>query len=96
MRPVCALKKPPFFAHELRERLGKDDQGVQREQRPLSCQSIPKPIEATLVAGKATNIGVGKGALIETRSQAAMAETDAFSGRRIDPVQTVPLSERFQ
>jgi len=25
-----------------------------------------------------------------------MAATDAFSGRRIDPVQTVPQSERFQ
>src|SRR5258708_32677118 len=55
----------PFFAHELRERLGKDDQGLQREKSPPSCQFAPKPLQAAPVPRKATNIGMGTGALIE-------------------------------
>jgi len=55
----------PFFADELREGLGQDDQRVQGKQSPLSCQAAPKPLEAALVAREATNIGVGKGTLVE-------------------------------
>jgi hypothetical protein len=55
----------PFFADELREGLGKDDQGLQGEQSPLSGQAAPKSLESTLVARKATDIGMGKGTLVE-------------------------------
>src|ERR1700740_2628038 len=53
------------FADELRQRLGKENQGLQREQCSLSSQAAPKPLEALLVARKTTDIGVGKGTLIE-------------------------------
>src|ERR1700733_11334748 len=56
----------PFFAHELRECLGQDDQGVQREQRPPYSQAAPKPLEAALVARKPTNVRMGKGTLVES------------------------------
>src|SRR5258708_10863015 len=63
----CSMRiSIPFFADELRQGLGKEDQGLQREQTPLSCQFAPKPLEAALVPRKATNIGVGKGTLIES------------------------------
>jgi hypothetical protein len=56
----------PFFADELRQGLGKEDQGLQREQSPLACQAAPKPLESAFVARKATDIGMGKGTLVET------------------------------
>jgi hypothetical protein len=55
----------PFFADELREGLGQGDQGLQRKQLSLFCQAASKPLEAAFVARKSTNIGVGKGALVE-------------------------------
>src|ERR1700756_229346 len=62
----CSMRiSIPFVAHKLCERLGQDDQGLQREQSPLACQAAPKSLEAALVACKAANIGMGKGTLIE-------------------------------
>ncbi|HTF67472.1 MAG TPA: hypothetical protein VK638_32810, partial [Edaphobacter sp.] len=55
----------PFFTNELREGLGQDDEGLQREQSPLAYQAAPKTLESTLVARKPTDIGVGKGTLVE-------------------------------
>src|SRR3979490_2485075 len=55
----------PFFADELRQGLGKEDQGFQREQSPPASQAAPKPVESAFVARQATDIGTGKGTLIE-------------------------------
>jgi hypothetical protein len=49
----------PFFADELCQGLRKEDQGLQREQSPLAFQAAPKAIEATFVARKTTDIGMG-------------------------------------
>src|ERR1700741_4176114 len=63
----CSMRiSIPFFADELRQGLWKNEQGLQGEQSPISCQAAPKPLEATLVARKATNIGMGKGTLVES------------------------------
>src|SRR5216683_881892 len=63
----CSMRiSIPLFADELRQGLGKENQGLQREQSPLACQAAPKPLEATLVARKAADIGMGKGTLVET------------------------------
>src|ERR1700723_115151 len=63
----CSMRiSIPFFANELSERVGKDDEGLQGEQYPLACQAAPKDLESPLVPRKATNIRVGKGTLVET------------------------------
>src|ERR1700733_11606238 len=62
----CSMRiSTPFFADELRQGLGKENQALQREQSPFSRQAAPKPLEAILVARKATDIGMGKSALVE-------------------------------
>ena len=55
----------PFFANELREGLGQDDQGLRRKQFSLLCQAAPKPLEAAFVPHKAANIGMSKGSFVE-------------------------------
>src|SRR5437899_11621041 len=62
----CSIRiSIPFFANELRQGLGKQDQGLQREQSPLAGQAAPKPLEASFMSRKATNIGMGKSTLVE-------------------------------
>src|SRR5229473_4037503 len=62
----CSMRiSIPFFADELHQGLGKEDQGLQREQTPLACQAAPKTLESTFVARNATDVGKGKGTLVE-------------------------------
>ena len=55
----------PLSAHELRERLGKNDERFERKPQAFPGEASPQSLEPAHMARQATNIGVREGALVE-------------------------------
>jgi hypothetical protein len=86
----------PLSAHELRERLGENDECFEWKLLALPGQPHPQSLESAHMARQAANVSVREGALVEAALPGWIAATDADSGRRMVPVQTRPSSDRFQ
>src|ERR1035441_8336526 len=63
---VCSMRiSTPLSAHELRERLRKDDECFKWELLALASQATPQPVESAFVTRQSANVGVREGALVK-------------------------------